>query len=326
MVNPNSVLAREHPEWVVGNNGREQTTMRQQWLLDLTNPEVQDFVFGVFDNTMKLSPYISYIKWDANRHVENVGSSYLDAKSQSAFWVKYTEGLYKVYERIRKAYPDVMIQACASGGGRVEYGALKYHDEAWTSDNTDALSRIFIQYGMSHIYPAVAMGSHVSAVPNHQTGAVTPLKFRFDVAMSGRLGMELQPKDLTDAEKDFSRRAIADYKRLRPIIMYGDLYRLRSPYDGKGYASSMYVSKDKGSAVLYTYCFEYQGGYRSCKLKLDGLDPAKRYRLKEINVQTKPIFWGEGKAFGGDYLMNEGVDIPLKKLFQSAVFEIEEVK
>lgn len=326
MVNPQSVLAREHPEWVVGNNGREQTTMRQQWLLDLTNPEVQDFVFGVFDNTMKLSPHISYIKWDANRHVENVGSSYLDGRSQSAFWVKYTEGLYKVYERIRKAYPDVMIQACASGGGRVEYGALKYHDEAWTSDNTDALSRIFIQYGMSHIYPAVAMGSHVSAVPNHQTAAVTPLKFRFDVAMSGRLGMELQPKDLSDGEKEFSRRAIADYKRLRPTIMYGDLYRLRSPYDAKGYASSMYVSKDKTRAVLFAYCFKYQGGYRACRLKLDGLDASKRYRLKEINIQNKPIFWGEGKAFGGDYLMNEGIEIPLKKLFSSAVFEIEEVK
>ena len=326
MVNPKSELAEKHPEWVVGNNGREQTTTRNQWLLDLSNPEVQDFVFGVFDRTMKLSKHISYIKWDANRHVENVGSAYLDDDEQSEFWVKYTQGLYKVYERIRKAYPHVTIQACASGGGRVEYGALKYHDEVWTSDDTDAYTRIFIQYGMSHIYPALVMGSHVSDVPNHQTGSITPLKFRFDIAMSGRLGMELQPKNLTPKEKEFARKAIASYKTLRSTINYGDLYRLHSPYDEKGYASHMYVEKDKSRAVLFTYRFKYAGRDADCLLKLHGLDPTKRYRIREINRIAKPVFWGDKQEFSGEYLLNEGINLSLRKVFESSVHVIEEVK
>lgn len=146
---------------------------------------MQDFVFGVFDNTMKLSDKIDYIKWDANRNANNVGSAYLPADEQSRFWIDYAQGFYKVMERIRAKYPDVLIQACASGGGRVEYGALKYFDEVWMSDNTEALSRARIQYGTSLFYPAVVMGSHVSATPNHQTGNITPIKFRFDMACAG---------------------------------------------------------------------------------------------------------------------------------------------
>ena len=219
-----------------------------------------------------------------------------------------------------------MIQACASGGGRVEYGALKYHDEVWTSDNTDAYTRIFIQYGMSHIYPSLVMGSHVSAVPSHQTGSVTPLKFRFDMAMSGRLGMELQPKQLTPEEKDFARKAIASYKELRSTINYGDLYRLHSPYDDKGYASSMYVEKDKSRAVLFAFRFHYAGRDADCLLKLSGLNPAKRYRVREINRTEKTVFWGDGKEFSGEYLINEGINLSLRKVFASSVFVIEEVK
>ena len=325
MVNPKSVLAREHPEWVVGNNGRVQPTYRNQWLLDLSNPAVQDFVFGVFDGVMKLSPHISYIKWDANRHVENVGSAYLGSGAQSEFWVRYTQGLYNVYERIRKAYPDVMIQACSSGGGRVEYGALKYHDEAWTSDDTDALHRIFIQWGMEHIYPAMTMGSHVSAVPNHQTRAVTPLRFRFDVAMSGRLGMELQPRDLSGAEKEFARGAIAEYKRLRPVIMYGDLYRLHSPYEPEGFASQMYVAKDKSRAVVFVWSFRYRGHYNPCRVRFKGLDPQKRYNIAQVNYETKPAFKEEG-PFTGDYLMNVGFDLPLYRWCDSMVLEVTEAE
>ena len=144
--------------------------------------------------------------------------SYLPADEQSRFWIDYAQGFYKVMERIRAKYPDVLIQACASGGGRVEYGALKYFDEVWTSDNTEALSRARIQYGTSLFYPAVVMGSHVSATPNHQTGNITPIKFRFDMACAGRLGMELQPRQMTDEERQFARRAIASYKEYRDIV------------------------------------------------------------------------------------------------------------
>ena len=324
MVNPKSKLAENHPDWVVKTEGRPIPTIRDQWLLDLTNPEVQDFVFGVFDDVMKQSDKISYIKWDANRHVESVGSAFLPADRQSHFWIKYTQGLYNVYERIRMKYPDVLIQACSSGGGRVEYGILKYHQEVWTSDNTDARSRIFIQYGTNMIYPALVIGSHVSVVPNHQSKNVTPLKFRFDMAMSGRFGMELQPKDLSEKEKAFARSAIENYKRIRDIVMQGDLYRIISPYEGKGLYALMYVSKDKKRAVVFDYCFEYQGRtHRGQSVKLNGLDPAKQYKLTELNVE-KSSFWGNNKVFSGGYLINEGLNPNLEKMYESAILLLEE--
>ena len=312
MVNPKSELASTHPDWIVKADGREVTTIRSQWLLDLTNPQVQDFVFGVFDSTMQLGD-IDYIKWDANRHVESFGSEYLE--DQSSFFVDYVQGFYSVMKRIREKYPDVLIQACASGGGRVEYGALKYFNEFWTSDNTEALSRNFIQYGTSLIYPAFAIGSHVSAVPNHQSGNTTPLKFRFDVACSGRLGMELQPKDMTEQEKEFSKSAIGSYKKYRDLILTGDLYRIKSPYDSDFY-SLMYVSKDKKRAVAFAYCLKYQG-------RLHGLDPQKNYRVTELNVD-KSSFWGSGRTFSGDFLVNFGINPKLVKIYDSAVFYIEE--
>lgn len=325
MVNPKSELAEKHPDWIVKADGRAVPTTRAQWLLDLSNPKVQDFVFGVFDDVMKQSKNITYIKWDANRHVASMGSSYLPKDQQSHFWIKYTQGLYSVYERIRAKYPDVIIQACSSGGGRVDYGALKYHQEVWTSDNTEPRSRIFIQYGTNMIYPAIVTGSHVSASPNHQTGNETPLKFRFDLAMSGRLGMELQPKDLSSDEKKFAETAIKNYKDIRSIVMFGDLYRIISPYDGKGFYALQYVSKDKKRAVVFDYCFEYQGRTRSQTLKLNGLDPDKKYKITELNV-AKSSFWGNNEIFTGEYLINEGINPKLQKIYDSVIFSIEEVK
>ena len=322
MVNPRSELAEKHPDWIVKAGNREIPRMRNQWLLDLSNPKVQDFVFSVFDNTMKLSPNIDYIKWDANRHVENAGSEYLPEDKQSHFWIDYTQGFYKVMERIRAKYPDVLIQACASGGGRVEYGALKYFDEVWTSDNTEALSRARIQYGTSLFYPAVVMGSHVSATPNHQTGNITPIKFRFDIACAGRLGMELQPKRMDDAEKRFARKAVASYKAYRDIVMEGDLYRIGTPYDDTGYYGMMYVSKDKKKAVLFTYCIRYQSRTLIPKFRLHGLDAKTRYTVREQNTDKKR-FWFDGGTFTGEYLANAGINPNLSKIYDSAVFVLE---
>ena len=319
MVNPKSELAEKHPDWIVRPPKRDAPETRRQWLLDLSNPAVQDFVFETFDNTMKLSDKIDYIKWDANRNANNVGSAYLPADEQSHFWIDYAQGFYRVMERIRAKYPDVLIQACASGGGRVEYGALKYFDEFWTSDNTEALSRARIQYGTSLFYPAVAMGSHVSAVPNHQTGNVTPIKFRFDMACAGRLGMELQPKQMTDAEKEFARRAIASYKEYRDIVMQGDLYRIGTPYDESGSYGVLYVSKDKRQAVLFAYSLHYQGRSLIPKFRLDGLDPKAGYTVRELNVD-KPRFWFDGKTLSGELLMNAGINPHLSKIYDSAVF------
>ena len=322
MVNPKSELAEKHPDWIVRPPKRDAPETRRQWLLDLSNPAVQDFVFETFDNTMKLSDKIDYIKWDANRNANNVGSAYLPADEQSHFWIDYAQGFYRVMERIRAKYPDVLIQACASGGGRVEYGALKYFDEFWTSDNTEALSRARIQYGTSLFYPAVVMGSHVSAVPNHQTGNVTPIKFRFDMACAGRLGMELQPKQMTDAEKEFARRAIASYKEYRDIVMQGDLYRIGTPYDESGSYGVLYVSKDKRQAVLFAYSLHYQGRSLIPKFRLDGLDPKAGYAVRELNVD-KPRFWFDGKTLSGELLMNAGINPHLSKIYDSAVFVLK---
>lgn len=322
MVNPKSELAEKHPDWIVKTAGRDVPQTRAQWLLDLSNPAVQDFVFEVFDNTLKLSKNIDYIKWDANRHAESIGSAYLPAGEQSHFWIDYAQGFYKVMDRIRAKYPDVFIQACSSGGGRMEYGALKYFNEFWTSDNTEARSRAKIQFGTSLFYPATTMGSHVSAVPNHQTANVTPIKFRFDMACAGRLGMELQPKQMTPEEQAFARQAIESYKGYRDIIFEGDLYRIGSPYDDKGYFGVLYVSKDKRRAVVFTYNTEYQSRTISPRFRLHGLDASTNYAIRELNV-AKPRCWLDGQTLSGAFLSNAGINSPLQKIYESSIFLLE---
>jgi alpha-galactosidase len=207
-------------------------------------------------------------------------------------------------------YPDLVIQDCASGGGRVNWGYLPWFDEFWTSDNTDALQRVYMQWGTSYFFPAIAMASHISASPNHQTQRFVPLKYRIDVAMSGRLGMEIQPKNMTDDEKAMCRKAISEYKEIRPVVQMGDIYRLQSPYDKKGVASLMYVSEDKAKAVWYWWkleTFMYQ--HLPC-IKMAGLDADKMYRVRELNrIDSKPLDC-EGKAYSGAYLMEHGLEMP----------------
>lgn len=326
MVNPKSDLALKRPTWIVKSGNREVTTLRNQWLLDLSNPEVQDFVYQVFENTINQSKFISYIKWDANRHVENMGSDYLPAFRQSHFWIEYVRGLYRVYEKIKENYPHIRIQLCASGGGRLDYGALKFHDEFWVSDNTNPFDRIFIQHNTNHFFPAIASGSHVSTSPNHQTGVVTPLKFRFDVAMSGRLGLELQPKDLKGEDLIFAKKAIDNYKKIRSVIQLGDLYRLCSPYSESGWASHMYVSKDKTNAILSAFSLKSHERTKHFEVKLKGLSPSKKYRISEINMKsTRSSFWGNGKTFSGEYLMSVGISLNIFSLYDSTVFHLIEL-
>lgn len=324
MVNPDSELAKKHPEWIVQSGKREMLPMRNQNLLDLTNPAVQDFVFETFDNVLKMSKNISYVKWDANRHVDNVGSTYLSADEQNRFWYDYMCGLYNVYERIRAKYPNVMIQLCSSGGGRLDYGALKYHDEFWASDNTNALDRLYIQYSSNIFFPAMATAAHVSTSPNHQTGMMLPLKFRFDVAMMGRLGMELQPKQLQGEEREFAYNAIELYKQLRPVIHLGDLYRLDSPYDDNGYCADMYVSKDRSEAVVFAFSTMYHNRTQAYKLKFHGLDSGKKYILKEVNTISGSNFSGDGKVFSGEFLMKAGLSLPIGGAYSSMLFHLVE--
>lgn len=312
MANTKSELFEKHPDWVLSQDNRPLTTGRggSQVVLDLTNPEVQDFVFGVVDKLMTEYPEIAYIKWDANAALMNYGSHYLPSQKQSHIYIEYHRGMNKVLERIRAKYPNLVIQACASGGGRVNYGFLPYFNEFWTSDDTDALQRIYMQWGVSNFYPSIAMASHVSANRNHQTGRVLPLKYRFDVAMSARLGMEIQPKDMTDADKAFAGRAIAAYKKIRPVVQFGDLYRLVSPYDKKGIASLMYATSEKDKAVLFVYKTEHFLNQLMPDVVLSGLDENKTYRITDLTPENeqKPSALN-GKVISGKILKEAGLSV-----------------
>ena len=327
MTNTRSELYEKHPDWVIQQPYRENRKGRggTQQVLDLSNPAVQEFVFGVVDRLMTAHPDIAYIKWDDNMTLYNYGSTFLPADRQSHLYIEYHRGMDKVLRRIREKYPRLVMQSCASGGGRVNYGVLPYYDEFWTSDNTDALQRIYMQWGVSNFYPAVAMASHVSASPNHQTGRNVPLKLRFDVAMSGRLGLELQPSKMTGKEKEFARRAIANYKEIRPIVQQGDLYRLISPYDKTGYASLMYVAPEKDRAVWFVYKLEHFLNMPSPAFRMAGLDPGKRYRITELNVDGKPVPQ-DGKTFSGAFLMENGLEFTVGKEYASRVLELKAVE
>ena len=312
MCNERSELYARHPDWVINAKGRSLVGGRggNQLVLDLANPKVQDFVFGVVDGLLTRYPQIAYIKWDANMSIVSHGSQYLSASDQSHLYIAYHEGLRKVLERIRAKYPDVVMQSCASGGGRIGWGILPYFDEWWVSDDTDALQRIYMQWGTSYFFPAIGMASHVSASPNHQTHRLIPLKYRFDVAMSGRLGMELQPSDMTDSERAFARKAIADYKIIRPVVQLGNLYRLVSPYDNQHVASLMYVSDSRDKAVFYWWKLATFIDDHLPRIRMAGLDPQRMYRIHEINrIDDRPLFC-EGQSYSGAYLMNHGIDLP----------------
>ena len=319
-----SELYDKHPDWFLQNTGVEPVQQRggTQARLDLCNPKVQDFVVGVVDRLMTDCPELAYIKWDDNAITANYGSTYLGSDRQSQIYTGYHLALRKVLERIRAKYPDLVIQGCASGGGRVNYGLLPYFDEFWTSDNTDALQRVYIQWGTSQFFPANAMAAHVSAAPNHQTQRTIPLKFRFDVAESGRLGIEMRPSDFTTKQLAFAQQAVEDYKRLRPVIQLGDLYRLLSPYEQGGVAAShMYVSADKGKAVVYAYKLKHFVGHTVPPIRLQGLDPNRSYRIKELNKVGNSIT-SDGKLISGKVLMEAGLALALDNEYASRMVEL----
>jgi len=342
-VNTLSELYEKHPDWVLQERGRELKLGRggTQLVLDMTNPKVQDFVFNLVDTLLTRYPDIAYIKWDANASIQNCGSTYLSRDKQSNLYIDYHWGLVKTLERIRAKYPNVVIQNCASGGGRANYGLMPYFDEFWVSDNNDALQRVYIQWGTSYFFPSNAMAQHIGGSPYLMTGRTTPIKFRCDVAMSGRLGMELQPAHMTDEERLQCTTAFRDYKELRELIQLGNLYRLVSPYEPlsvvekQQVASLMYVNDAKDQAVLFAYGLSSFMKQSSRRIRLAGLDPDRTYTLIERNVRVAwhndRNAWGEGtpcelngKSFTGAYLMSVGLDIPLSteynKDFPSRIF------
>ncbi|MDR1342186.1 MAG: alpha-galactosidase [Prevotellaceae bacterium] len=324
MVNPQSELYEKHPDWIITQPHREQSLQRNQLLLDLSNPKVQEFVFGVVDKILTENPGIDYVKWDCNRYVTNSGSQYLKPDRQSHLWIDNANGILGVMGKVSAKYPNVCFMACSGGGGRMDYGSMKHFDEFWISDNNDPLQRIFTQWGGQHFFPAIGMASHVSASPNHISGRSTPLKYRFDIAMAAKLGMDMQPVQMTEEEKAFSRNAISVYKQIRPTILYGDLYRLLSPYTHNR-TSYMYVSEDKSEAVLFNFLVRKNiNGDREAVL-LKGLDADKKYRITEINRESDK--WSrvseyEGKTFSGDYLMTVGLRFGMYSEYESVVVRL----
>lgn len=327
MVNAKSELFENHPEWVIQLPHRPNREERTQLVLDLANPAVQDYIITCMDKLLAENPDIVYVKWDCNRAVSNPGSPYLDKDHQKNLFVDYVNGYYRILKTLTDKYPKVVFQDCGSGGGRADYGAMKYHHEFWVSDNTDPYERVYMQWSVGHLFPAISMASHVTASPSHQTGRETPLKFRFDVAMSARLGFELQPQKLSEEEVEYSKKALEEYKRIRPVVQLGDLYRLRSPYESKD-ASLMYVNNDGGKqrAVVFAYLLDKVYNDSIAPVKLKGLKRDKSYKVTELNLDKTGERTGiNGQTVGGDYLMDHGIKLRLRKPLQSAAIELTEV-
>lgn len=319
MVNPKSELYEKHPDWILKLPNRAENYGRNQLVLDLTNPKVQDFVFSIVDDLMTKNPGVAFIKWDCNRSMTNTYSPYLKEK-QSHLFIEYTRSLYKVLERIRAKYPKLPIMLCAGGGGRTDYGALKYFTEFWPSDNTDALERIFIQWGYSYFFPPNTITAHVTSMGKQS------LKFRTDVAMMGKMGYDIRTNNFTPAELQFSNEAVKTYKRISPVIWRGDQYRLVSPYEGSR-AVLLYVSENKSNAILFNYHLNSRRKDIFGPVKLQGLDEDKKYRVKEINLfpGTKPALPSNEKVFTGSYLMTIGLNLSSRPTpLISNIFELTE--
>lgn len=327
MVSPKSELYEKHPDWVIAQPYRERTTQRNQLILDLCNPKVQEFVYNTVDQLLAANPGIDYVKWDCNRFVANPGSSYLPASKQSHIWIDYSRALLDILKKVNQKYPHVIFMGCAGGGGRIDYSTMPYFDEYWISDNNDPLQRIYTQWGATHFFPAIGLASHVSVVPNHISGRTTPLKYRFDVAMSAKLGMDLQPSQMTPEEKEFSKRAIATYKEIRPVVLHGDLYRLLSPYT-EDRAALMYVSENRDKAIVFNFMIRRETSPNKQTIYLKGLDPRANYKISEINrvgnwSRSKDY---QDKSFSGEYLMTVGLTFPMYNEYESVVLQIDKFR
>jgi len=322
-----SKFYNEHPDWVISQNFRDTIKGRgkTQLVLDLCNPKVQDFVYNVIHNLLVKHPRIAYVKWDSNMSFVNWGSPYLPKNKQSLLNIEFNRGLQNVLERLLVSHPNVTIQDCSSGGGRLSYGYLPYFHEFWTSDNTDAQTRMNIQWGTSMFFPAIGMAAHVGASPSPMTRRIIPIKFRFDIAMTGRLGVELQPSHMTAEELSFSKKGVETYKSIRPVIQFGDLYRILSPYDNYNSTSLAYVTSDKKRAVFFAYHVNYYCSDNLPNFKIKGLDPNKKYQVKEINMMAdKSCFGANNKVFSGDFLMNNGLKLDIAQQYGSVVLELNE--
>ena len=304
MVNPNSDLYRHHPDWILHVEDRPPSLSRHQYVLDFSRKEVVDHIYGMISKLLRESK-ISYIKWDMNRSITECGSAALPADRQGEVFHRHILGVYNLYERLTSEFPMILFESCAGGGGRFDPGMLYYAPQAWCSDDTDAVERLGIQYGSSYAYPISSIGSHISAVPNHQVNRVTPLKTRADVAFFGTFGFELDLNRLSEEEQKMVTRYTIFMKRYRELLQFGTFYRLLSPSGGEE-AAWMVVSEDKKEAIFAYYRILNRPNGRFSRVKLQGLDESLKYGVwsyQHEDVPPEGILRGE---FCGDELMNAG--------------------
>ena len=305
MISEDSDLYRAHPEYALQIKDREHVIGRGQLVLDLTSSNVRDYVVESICNVLR-SAKIEYVKWDMNRHLTNIGSLFLETKHQRETAHRYMLGVYDIMQRITQQFPDILFESCSSGGGRFDLGMLCYMPQTWTSDNTDAICRTKIQYATSYMMPAITMGSHVSVCPNHQTGRITPMSTRFAVAMSGRLGYELDLTKIHEDEIPLVKQQIALYKQYRPLVQHGTMYRLKNPFTGNE-GAWCFVNDKNVLAIYIKTLSEPAAPFRI--LRLQGLEEDALYQLNH------------GDVYSGSELMYAGISIPnTKEDFHSEVW------
>ena len=314
MVSPISELYKEHPDWCLHIPGRNRSEARRQLILDFSREDVCNYIIEKISEVLSSAP-ISYVKWDMNRNMSEIGSAKLPANRQREVAHRYMLGLYKVLEEITTRFPDVLFESCSGGGGRFDPGMLYYMPQTWTSDNTDAIERLKIQFGTSMVYPNASIGCHVSAVPNHQVDRITPIETRGVVAMSGNFGYELDITKLPECEKEIIKEQVKLYKEIRETIQFGKYYRLSSPFENND-AAWMYISKDCEEIIVSFVRTLAKPNPKFVSLKLVGLDENSDYEIL-----------GENLIVGGDELMNIGLNVPeLKGDYQAKMWRLKKVK
>jgi alpha-galactosidase len=313
MVNPKSELFERHPNWVISQPKREMELQRNQMVLDLTRPAVQAFEWRSIQDILSV-PDISFAKWDCNRYLTQPGSSYLAADRQSHLWIDYVHALYALMDKTAKTFPDTELMLCSGGGGRVDYGALKYFHEFWPSDNTDPTLRVPMQWDYSYFFPPMAICGHVTHWGNR------PMHFACSVAMSVRFGMDLDLNKLSVEDKAICAGAVNAYKQIRDVTQLGDLYRLEDPH-GNYRGAIDYVSDDRKRAVVFA--FQLQDGPQS-PVHPQGLDPKASYTVHELNpVPGRTTIPQEGKTFTGEQLMHDGIVPSCAKAVEASVIELQ---
>ncbi len=308
MVSPDSDLYRAHPDWCLHVDGRPRTECRQQLILDMSRREVQDYVIGAVGSVLS-GANIEYVKWDMNRNMTEAFSGDRAPERQMETQHRYMLGVYRVMDTLTKQYPRILFEGCSGGGGRFDAGMLYYMPQIWTSDDTDAVERLKIQYGTSFVYPPSAMGAHVSAVPNHQTGRVTGMQMRGDVAVGGNFGFELDLSKLSAEDLAIAEQLVSRVKQCRKLVQQGDFWRLLSPFEGN-YTAWQFVSEDRNEAMLCAYITQVQPNSAPLRIRLHGLDAEAVYRDDA------------GNAYSGAVLMNMGYWLQLKQDYTSRVIRL----